>query len=141
VPGNLQAASPVGVLPQTLCLAFTESRLFPMLAAKYHDGTTERSLIIDGVNAATSLKTWSLSKRLKATDLATLKSFFAAHQGVPFYFYSPSEATPGTPVGSNYDPTGVATVGRYTVRFSSQAWSETSDIARTNVALEIAECA
>lgn len=128
------------MLPQTLCTAFTETRVFPLLTAVYHDGTTERGLVTDGVNAATSVKSWRLSKRLKAADLAALKSFYEAHQGIPFYFYSPSEATPGTPVGSNYDPTGAATQGRYTVRFTTQDWKETVDIARANVDLEMAEC-
>lgn len=129
------------MLPETLCTAFTETRIFPILAAVYHDGTTERALVSDGANAATSLKSWRLSKRLKAADLATLKAFYEAHQGVQFYFYSPSEAAPGTPVGSNYDPTGVSTTGRYTARFSSPAWTETVDMGRSNVQLEIVECA
>ena len=63
MPGNLSAASPSGVLPQTLSLNFVETRVFPMLTVSYHDGTTERSLIVDGVNPASSIRRWTLSKR------------------------------------------------------------------------------
>jgi phage-related protein len=143
MPGNLSAAAPSGVLPQSLSTAFTEMRVFPMLAAVYHDGTTERSLIVDGVNAPASIRTWKLSKRLTAAAIATLRSFFEAHSGglIPFYFYNPLENSPGTAVGSNYDATGVSTQGRHICVFRNTEWAETVGVARTEAALEMAEIA
>jgi hypothetical protein len=142
MPSNVAAAVPTGVLPQTLCTAFSENRVYPMLTQPYHDGTTERSLIVNGVDAAASIRRWRLSKRLKASDLATLKTFFESHNGglTPFYFYVPFENVPGFPVGSNFDATGASTQGRHTVVFRGD-WSETVGLARTDTPLELAEIA
>jgi hypothetical protein len=41
--GNVQNAAPTGVMPYSLCLAFSESREYAQLQAQYHDGTVERS--------------------------------------------------------------------------------------------------
>jgi len=50
----------------------------------------------------------------------------------PFVFYNPEEPASWQPVGSNYDPTGNSTQGRYTVVFRGN-WAQTTDLARTNV--------
>ncbi|HEY4360106.1 MAG TPA: hypothetical protein VGN17_04025 [Bryobacteraceae bacterium] len=149
---NLVTASPQGVLPQMLYTAFEESRVFPMLSQQYHDKTVERSLIQDGVNAPESIRSWKLSVRLTsyqdldgpgALQLATLRDFYAAHLGglVPFYWYHPFEQSDGTPVGSNYDPTGDSEPGRHVVKFRNQSWQETTDMSMTNVSFELLEIA
>lgn len=142
MPGNLDAASPSGVLPQNLCTAFTEQRQFPMLSTTYHDGETERSLIQDGVNVPASLRSWKLTQRLTAAQLQTLKTFFEGKNGglVPFFFYDYFEVSPGSPIGSNYDGTGVSIQGRHTVVFRGN-WSETVSISLTDTPLEMAEIA
>lgn len=143
MPGNLQAASPSGVMPQNLCTAFTEQRQFPLLSTPpYHDGTIERSLIQDGVNLPASLRSWKLTERLTATDLQTLKTFFEGQDGglTPFYFYNPMEPDSGQPIGSNYDPTGVSTIGRHACVFRGN-WSETVSLSLTDTPLEIEEIA
>ena len=139
MPGNVAAAAPSGVLPQTLSTAFVETFRFEMLAQPYHDSTLERALIVDGVNAPVTLRTWKLAKRLKASVFATLKTFYEGQNGglVPFYFYDPFAADPP---GANYDPTGVEIVGRITAVFRGN-WSEQSNIARTEAGLEIAQIA
>jgi hypothetical protein len=58
MPGNIQAAVPSGVMPNTLSTAFTESRKYVQLQAQYHDGTIERSQL-----AQTSRKTFRSSMR------------------------------------------------------------------------------
>ena len=138
MPGALAIATvvPGTVFPQTLSLAYTESSAFPMFSVSYHDGTIERSLIQDGVNAPRSLRTWTMTKRLTAADLTTLQTFFTAtvQSGwLPFYFYSPYDQILGQPVGSNYDPTGVSTQGRATVKFATSAFTYTGLISRANV--------
>lgn len=167
MPGALAVAAPSGVLPQNLCLAFSENRLYPMLAVTYHDGTTERALISDAEveqvqvgwdnttnpptrifqavpsgDPPTSVRTWKLSRRLNAAGLATLKAFFEQQQGglIPFYFYNPFEPNPGMPAGSNYDPTGTGIQGRHTCVFRG-AWTETVGLGRSDTQLEIAEIA
>jgi len=139
MPGNLAAAAPVGVLPPSLYTAFSESRLFPIRAVVYHDGTTERALITDTVNAPASIRTLKLSKRLTPAVLATLRTFWEAHLGglIPFYFYNPFEPAPGQAIGSNHDPTGASTQGRYIAVFRGD-WSEVSNLARSDVSFEIA---
>jgi hypothetical protein len=128
MPGNIQAASPSGVLPYGLCTAFAESRELLQLQATYHDGTTHRSRL-----AVTSRRTFKLSRRLTAAAHGTLQAFWAAHQGSPFVFYNFAEGP--------YDGTGAATTGRYTVVFRS-SWSQTTGALRTDVQqLELVEVA
>jgi len=114
-----------------------------MLATQYHDGTTERSLIVDGVNPADSIKTWNLAVRRTAADIATLKTFYESHDGPlkSFYFYNPFEPQSGHAIGSNYDGTGVTVYGRHTCKFTNQEWVEVCDIARTNVTIQLIEVA
>jgi hypothetical protein len=107
-----------------------------MLANTYHDGTVERSIITDGVNAPRPLRTWSLTKRLSAADLATLQTFFVTtvQAGfLPFYFYSPFDQLSGHPVGNNFDSSGVSTQGRVTCCFSTSNFTYTGLISRANV--------
>ena len=59
----------------------------------------------------------------------------------PFLFYNQEEPASGQPVGSNYDPTGNGTQGRYTVVFRGN-WAQATDIARTSLqGLELVEVA
>ena len=101
MPGNLQSAVPSGVMPYSLCTAFSESREYVQLQAQYHYGTTERSHL-----APSSHRTSNLANRLTATA-AALKTFWDGQQGglVPLLFYNLVEGT--------YDPTGNSTQGRY----------------------------
>jgi hypothetical protein len=138
MPGNLQSASPNGVMPASLSTAFTESREYAQLQNQYRDGTIQRSQL-----AQTSRRTFMLSKRLSATDLSTLSGFWAARKGglMPFAFYNPFDVASGQQIGSNYDPTGNSTQGRVTVVFRG-AWAQATDLARSNVqGLELVEVA
>lgn len=142
MPGNLAAAAPSGVLPKALCTAFSESRVFPMLSASYHDPTIERSLIVDGVNQPASIRSWKQTRRLAASLVTALRSFFEGQNAglTPFYFYNPLEPAAGHAIGSNWDGTGASTQGRHTVVFRG-GWSQTVELARTNVPLELQEIA
>jgi hypothetical protein len=138
MPGNLQSASPSGVMPASLSTAFTESREYAQLQNQYRDGTIQRSQL-----AQTSRRTFMLSKRLSATDLSTLCGFWAARKGglMPFAFYNPFDVASGQQIGSNYDPTGNSTQGRVTVVFRGP-WAQATDLARSNVrGLELVEVA
>lgn len=146
MPGVLNTAtvSPTAtVLPRMLFTSFVESNVYPIIQGQYHDGTQERSLITDGVNAPRSCRVWKLATRLTASKLATLFTFWdVAVQGghKPFFFYDPYD-TAGTPVGSNFDATGVSTQGRVTVVFRGN-WSQSTDAGRSNVpSLELVETA
>jgi hypothetical protein len=115
-------------MPYGLCTAFVESGGFLQLQATYHDGTTHRSRL-----AATSRRTFKLSRRLAAAALATLQAFWAAHQGSPFVFYNFAEGP--------YDGAGAATTRRYTVVFRCN-WSQSTSTLRTDVQqLELVEVA
>jgi hypothetical protein len=108
----------------------------------YHDGTTERSLLSDGVNVPASVRKWKLSRKLTPANLVILRDFFEQQGGglIPFYFYNPFEIEPPALIGSNYDPTGDNTIGRHVCVFRGD-WSETVGIARTAIPFEMAEVA
>ena len=125
-------------MPASLSTAFTESREYAQLQNQYRDGTIQRSQL-----AQTSRRTFRLSKRLSASVLSALYSFWVSQKGglTPFAFYNPFEVTSGQQIGSNYDPTGNSTQGRVTVVFRSP-WAQATDLARSNVqGLELVEVA
>lgn len=136
--GNLATAvvSPQStVLPKNLCTSFMETNLYPLLQNDYNDGTRQMSLIQDGINSPQSCRTWKLARRLKASDLTTLRTFFETTvQGAwrPFWYYDPNSPASGQPIGSNWDGTGVSTQGRVCVRFQGN-WRDVIDLGRANV--------
>jgi hypothetical protein len=123
-------------MPASLSTAFTESREYAQLQNQYRDGTIQRSQL-----AQTSRRTFRLSKRLDASVLSALYSFWVSQKGglTPFAFYNPFEVTAGQQIGSNYDATGNSTQGRVTVVFRGP-WAQATDLARSNVqGLELVE--
>jgi hypothetical protein len=135
MPGAVLPPQPTLVMPQTLCLAFTEDRNYEQLRNEYHDGSPQA-----GQLAQTSRKTFKLSRRLTPAQLSTLLTFFESLNGglAPFLFYNPFEAAP---IGSNYDPTGASSVGRYVVCFRNN-WTQVSSLRRSDVTgLELVEVA
>src|SRR5580692_6148881 len=114
MPGNLIGSTPNGVMPASLCTAFTELREYAQLQNQYHDGTIQRSQL-----AQTSRRTFRLSKRLTASLLSALYSFWDSQNGsmTPFAFY---------------DPIGNNTQGRLTVVFRGN-WAQATDVSRTNL--------
>ena len=138
MPGNLTQVEPNGVMPASLCTAFTELREYAQLQNQYHDGTIQRSQL-----AQTSRRTFRLAKRLSSSLLAALYAFYVSQNGglTPFAFYNPFEVLAGQQIGSNFDPTGANTQGRVTVAFRGN-WAQATDVARTNVqGLELVEVA
>jgi hypothetical protein len=145
MPGNLSIAAPAGVLPNSLCTAFVETRVFPVLSVTYHDGTIERSMIADGVNIPRPLRSWSLAKRLTETQRVDLQAFWeTTTEGSlrTFYFYDPYDTSFGQAFGKNYDATGASTQGRVVVRFQG-AWQHVLTVGRrSNIPnLTLQECA
>lgn len=139
MPGNIAAAVPSGVFPQTLSTLLTETRVFPLLTTQYHDSNIDRAIIVDGVNQPVSLRGWKFSKRLDPIAFALLETFYVGQSGglTPFYFYDPFAASPP---GANFDPTGVSIIGRETCVFRG-GWNSSSNLARTEAGLEIAKIA
>ncbi len=133
MPGSVQNAAPTTVLPQSLCRAFSHARAYPIIENEYRNGESQRSVL-----ATTSRKKWTLRKRLAPTQLQALRNFYDARNGThePFYFYDPYDASPRF----SYDPTGVATTGRYTVRFNSD-WTQSVGPGRADVDIELIELA
>ncbi len=133
MPGSVQNAAPLAVLPASLSRAFVHQREYPVLDNEYLNGESQRS-----VQATNSRKRWRLAKRLTPAQLAALRDFYDARKGPtePFYFYDPYETSPKF----SHDPTGQAVAGRYTVRFAS-AWEQSTSLARTDLMLELIELA
>jgi len=133
MPGSVQNASPLTVLPASLSRAFVHEREYPVLDNEYRNGESQRS-----VQATNSRKRWRLAKRLSAAQLATLRDFYEARKGTtePFYFYDPYETNPKF----SHEPTGQAVAGRYTVRFAC-GWNQSVSLWRVDVSLELVELA
>jgi len=91
MPGSVANAAPSTVLPNSLCRAFVHTREYPVIDNEYRNGESQRS-----AQAATSRKKWALTKRLTPSQLATLRSFYDARNGIhePFHFYDPYDTNP-----------------------------------------------
>ena len=133
MPGSVLNAAPATVLPQSLCRTFVHERVYPLIENEYKNGESQRSVL-----ATNSRRRWRLAKRLPPSALQTLRDFFDARNGStePFYFYDPYDTNPKF----SYDPTGVVTVGRYTVRFNGD-WQQSSGLGRSDVQIELLELA
>jgi len=133
MPGSVQNASPLTVLPASLSRAFVHEREYPVLENEYRNGESQRF-----VQSTSSRKRWRLAKRLTPAQLATLRDFYDARKGPtePFYFYDPYETSPKF----SHDPTGQALLGRHTVRFNGE-WSQSVGLGRADVSLEVVELA
>src|ERR1035437_3313592 len=126
MPGSVLNAAPVTVLPLSLCKSFVHERIYPLIENEYKNGESQRS-----VQAATSRGRWRQAKPLTPAWLVALRNFFDARSGSaePFYFYDPYDTSPKF----SYDPTGVATVGRYIVRFNGDWQQSSGQIGRAHV--------
>ncbi len=133
MPGSVQNAAPLTVLPASLSRAFVHEREYPVLDNEYRNGESQRS-----VQAANSRKRWRLTKRLTPVQLSALRDFYDARKGPaePFYFYDPYETSPKF----SHDPTGQAVAGRYTVRFAG-GWNQSMLLGRAGVNVELIELA
>ena len=106
-------------MPLSLSRAFVEVQSFPSSRVnEYADGASQRSAMLP-----LARRTWQLSKHVPASTLIALRDFWVAQGTAPFYFYNPKETSPAF----SYDATGVATVGRYRVRFTN-AWNQSLGI-------------
>ena len=133
MPGSVLNAAPATVLPQSLCRTFVHERAYPLIENEYKNGESQRSVL-----ATNSRRRWRLAKRLTPSALQTLREFFDARNGStePFYFYDPYDTNPRF----SYDPTGVVTVGRYTVRFEND-WNQSIGLGRNEVNITLVEVA
>ncbi len=133
MPGSVANATPLTVMPWSLSTAFARTQEWPVALNEYRGAEAQRKEF-----AASTRLSWALQKALPASELATLLEFWRDRGGPmePFYFYDPLETSPAF----HYDPTGVSTVGRYTVRFDG-AWESVTGIARSRVALKLVQLA
>ncbi len=133
MPGSIQNAAPVTVLPASLFRAFVREQAYAVLANDYHNGESQRLN-----QTTTSRKRWRLAKRLMPTQLQALRDFYEARKSPveAFYLYDPYETVPRF----TFDPTGAALNGRYTVRFDSD-WSQSVTPGRSDVQIELIEIA
>lgn len=133
MPGSVQNAAPLTVMPASLSRSYAHERAYPVVESEYRNGESQRS-----AHATNSRKRWRLAKRLTPIQLATLRDFYDARKGPtePFYFYDPYETDPKF----SPDPTGQTVAGRYTVRFAGE-WSQSVDLGRADVNVELIELA
>ena len=122
------------VMPLSLSRLFENAREYTVFLNEYVLGESQRRNI-----TTTSRKRWRLAKRLTTAELAALQTFFFARNGSQgvFYFYDGTETTPFW----SWDATGVATVGRYTVRFDTPTWRQSVSFQRHETEIALAEVA
>jgi len=131
MPGSVAVAVPVTVMPNSLSTRFRHSREYILKANDYKNGESQR-----GVLVTSSRRRWSIDKRMTPAALATLRNFYDARNGPheAFYFYDVWETVPKF----SHDPTGVATAGRFTVRFVGQ-WPQEANISRLETSVTVLE--
>lgn len=106
MPGIVTQAIASTVLPYSLASEFVETFDWPIVEnGPFPDGRYLRHK-----QGAASRRSWRLNRRLASSQFSDLLTFWAARRGPhqAFYFY---------PVQSQHDATGVATAGRFLVRF------------------------
>ena len=94
----------------------------------YRDGDQQVGLL-----AATSRNSWMLGRRLTMAGVVALRDFLDTRGVEPFYFYDLI-----TDKAAVFDPTGVLTAGRHTVRFNGD-WSQVIEMSRGNVGVQLVE--
>lgn len=132
MPGSVQIASPVGVLPQALFTAFSQISEYACLANTYANGEYQALALVSEYRGR-----WKQTRRLTPAVMQTLLTFFLAHNGpqIPFYVYDPLLTSPQF----SYDATGTATTGRFTVRFEGSMAIDLDTMVRGNCGLELVE--
>ena len=112
MPGIVQGATSVLVLPDFLSQALSKELKYIAKVNDYNDGTSQRDLITFADRRA-----WTLQPKGQQYAMEALRVFYENVFGpmLPFYFYDFSDSSPAQQVV--YDPTGNATLGRYMVRF------------------------
>ena len=133
MPGSVQNAAPLTVMPSSLSRSFAHERAYPVVESEYRNGESQRSVL-----AANSRKRWRLTKRLTPAQLGVLRDLYDARKGPtePFYFYDPYETNPKF----SWDPAGQALAGRYTVRFDMN-WTQNAGLGRTDIEIALVELA
>jgi phage-related protein len=131
MPDSVQAVAPATVMPYSLAVAFQQSRSYATDQNRYPDGSLQTRAI-----ANASRKSWTMSRRATASQLAALRAFYIARQGPAqaFWFYDVYETSPQF----SYDATGMATVGRYAVRFDGR-FEQHLDWGRNPVQIALVE--
>ena len=127
MPGSVVSATASVVLPYFLCTGFTRSERWKSFVNGYANGEHEAAALVTN-----SRRSWDLNASLVGSALAALRDFFDARQGQAqsFYFYDLHEGA--------YDATGVASAGRYIVRFAG-GWSHTWQSGRLPATLALIE--
>lgn len=110
--GVVAGAVAVGVMPWKLARSFVRSQSFPLITNHYRNGEQQVRALAVG-----NRKLWEIEVALTAANLTALRDFYVAHSGplIPFLFYDVTETSPAF----SYDATGIASTGRWTVRFDS----------------------
>lgn len=131
MPGSIPLATPTTVLPLSLSRAFTLDLEYLAIANNYANGEIQVGVVADAPR-----RSWTLTKRLTSPNMAALQAFITARNGgfKSFRFYDPYMSN------FAYDPTGVATTGRYTVVFEG-GFSLTGGLARSDAAIKLRQVA
>lgn len=131
MPRAVPHAVAVGVMPNSLCSAFTQSQVWENRINEYADGRTQRE---GETNLDNSRRSWRISKRLTAELLTELRDFYDAHNNTAFWFYDHQESTP---IG-NFDGTGASENGRFIVRFAGP-WDQSKGVERAVATIGLVE--
>jgi len=104
---NLVQSAPNGVMPASLCTAFTELR---STRSSRTSITTDDPAVAACADLAPDVQAQQTVDRIRA--LGAVQLLVSQNGGLmPFAFYNPFDVASGQQIGSNYDPTGNSTQG------------------------------
>jgi hypothetical protein len=129
LPGNLNAAVSVGVMPFSLCSAFQEELRLETLVNAYPDGSSDRFALAINVRHF-----FRMTRQVTAAQYTALWNFYLAHPTDAFWFYNLRETVPPW----TWDASGNQTSGRYLVVFDG-SWSDTTMMGRSQASLGLRE--
>lgn len=129
MPGNLNPAVSVGVMPAGLCSAFSEELRLENLVNTYQDGSSSRAALAVNVR-----RFFRMTRTVTGAQYNALWNWYHAHPCDAFYFYNLRETVPPW----TWDASGNQPVGRYLVVFDG-SWSDTTKIGRCDASLGLRE--
>jgi len=131
LPGNLNAAVSVGVMPAGLCSVFEEELRLETIVNAYPDGNSDRAALAINVRHF-----FRMTRVVTGAQYTALWNFYHAHPHDAFYFYNLRETVPPW----TWDASGNQPDGRYLVTFDG-SWSDITKMGRSEASLGLREVA
>jgi hypothetical protein len=132
MPGAVATATVTAVMPAGLFTKFSLQIQRKANVNEYANGETQAGALVGAEK-----RRWEAARRMTASALVALESFYASQNGMQLPFYVYDTTIPGV----TWDSTGVATTGRYSVCFDNPEWSHSVGLGRGDSPFSFTEIA